>query len=98
MSTNTRSILRYPGSKARFADFIASCVRLNGIRNSLFVEPFCGGASVSIALLEDGVVDRVALNDADPLIAALWDTVFNTTHAEQLATVDPSVKTIMHRV
>lgn len=85
MSTNTRSILRYPGSKARFADFIASCVRLNGIRNGLFVEPFCGGASVSIALLENGAVDRVALNDADPLIAALWDTIFSPTHAEWLA-------------
>ena len=87
VSTNTRSILRYPGSKARFANFIAACVRLNGIRNSLFVEPFCGGCSVSIALLEDGVVERIALNDADPLIAALWDTVFSPTHAEWLADV-----------
>lgn len=85
MSTNTRSILRYPGSKARFANFIASCIELNGLRDSLFVEPFCGGASVSIALLERGIVDRVALNDADPLIAALWDTVFNPIKAKLLA-------------
>lgn len=44
---------------------------------SVFAEPFCGGASVSLCLLETGIVERVALNDSDPLIAALWGTVFS---------------------
>lgn len=85
MSTNTRSILRYPGSKARFVEFIANVMRLNGLRFEVFAEPFCGGASVSIALLEKGVVKNIALNDADPLIAHLWDTVFCPVHSEWLA-------------
>lgn len=85
MATNTRSILRYPGSKARFCDFIAKTIALNAARPRLFVEPFCGGASVSIALLEDGVVDEIAINDADSLIANLWATVFSKAGAQWLA-------------
>lgn len=85
MGTSTRSILRYPGSKARFLQFIARTIALNSARPRLFVEPFCGGASVSIALLEDGVVDKIAINDVDPLIAQLWATVFSKQGAEWLA-------------
>lgn len=84
MSTNTRSVLRYPGSKARFVEFIANALRLNGLRADVFAEPFCGGASVSIALLEKGIVDSIALNDADPLIGHLWDTIFCPTKSEWL--------------
>lgn len=85
MGTSTRSILRYPGSKARFSDFIAKTISLNAGRPRLFVEPFCGGASVSIALLEDGVVDEIAINDVDPLIAHFWTTVFSKVGAAWLA-------------
>lgn len=85
LATNTRSILRYPGSKARFCEFIAKTIALNTGKPRLFVEPFCGGASVSIALLEDGVVEEVAINDVDPLIASLWMAVFSKADAAWLA-------------
>lgn len=85
MGTNTRSLLRYPGSKARFVDFISRAITLNGLKGCVFVEPFCGGSSASIALLEEGIVNAIAINDADPLIAHLWDTVFSENHSEWLA-------------
>lgn len=85
LSTPTRSLLRYPGSKARFVDFISNTIRLNGLSDSVFVEPFCGGASASIALLESGNVDYIALNDADPLIAHLWYIVFSEIDSHWLA-------------
>lgn len=85
MWSRTRSPLRYPGSKARFANFVERALRLNGLRGCLFVEPFCGGASVSIALMEAGIVSEIALNDADPAIAAYWDTVFSPEQAKWLA-------------
>jgi DNA adenine methylase len=85
MWSRSRSPLRYPGSKARFAPFIAQALRLNGLRGSAFVEPFCGGASVSIALMEQEVVSEIALNDADPAIAAFWKVVFSPTRAKWLA-------------
>lgn len=74
----TRSILRYPGSKARLVQFIEESMALNNVESNVFAEPFCGGASVSISLLERQIVENIALNDADPLIANLWQTVFSS--------------------
>ena len=85
MSTNTKSILRYPGSKARFCDFITKTIALNTGKPRMFVEPFCGGASVSIALLESGIVESAAISDADSLISNLWSTVFSKAGASWLS-------------
>ncbi|TLU86198.1 MAG: DNA adenine methylase [Chlorobium sp.] len=85
MQNKTKSILRYPGSKARFAPLIVNAMKLNQINGGAFAEPFCGGASVSISLLEEGLVDSIFLNDADPLIASLWSCVFNRCDAQWLA-------------
>ncbi|WP_176256712.1 DNA adenine methylase [Derxia lacustris] len=90
----TRSILRYPGGKTRFAPFIQEALSLNKARVRVFAEPFCGGAGVAISLLEAGQVDSVALNDSDPLIAALWRVVFSEDAqwlAEQVRVVPLSV-------
>jgi DNA adenine methylase len=48
----------------------------------LLVEPFCGGASVSLGLLAHDAVERVLLADLDPLIAAFWYEA--TAHGEAL--------------
>ena len=69
--------LRYPGAKTGLADSIGRLV--TAARQSrqipaidLFVEPFAGGASTSLRLAGAGIVDRVLLADADPLVAAFW--------------------------
>lgn len=71
------SPLRYPGGKRRLVPYIAACLVENGLRPALFVEPFAGGASVSLELLHLGFVERIALADADPLVVAFWETVFD---------------------
>jgi DNA adenine methylase len=75
----SKSPLRYPGGKTRFTPFILSAIRHSGINPTLFAEPFCGGAGVSLALLELGHVEQIALNDLDPLIASFWKVVFGKT-------------------
>ena len=70
------SPLRYPGAKRRLSGYIAECLRLNGLRPRLFVEPFAGGASVSLQLLNDDLVERVALGERDQLVASFWKVVF----------------------
>lgn len=70
------SPLRYPGGKRRLAGYVAAAIRLNGLRPKLFVEPFAGGASVALQLLNDGLVERIALGEKDPLLASFWKTVF----------------------
>lgn len=75
----SKSPLRYPGGKTRFTPFIWSAIQHSGAMPAEFVEPFCGGAGVSLALLELGYVQRIALNDIDPLIANFWQVVFGKT-------------------
>lgn len=74
---STFSPLRYPGAKRRLTSYIVEVLRLNGLQPKLFVEPFAGGASVSLQLLEKNLVDAVALGEKDPLVASFWSVVFN---------------------
>ena len=60
------SPLRYPGGKRRLVGYIAQALQMNGLRPKLYVEPFAGGASVAIQLLNDGHVERIALGERDP--------------------------------
>ena len=73
------SPLRYPGSKRRLANYISQAIRINCLRPALFVEPFAGGASVALQLLNDGIVDKIGLADLDPLVAAFWEVAFFDT-------------------
>lgn len=71
------SPLRYPGGKRRFARTIASILDDHLSRPlRLFIEPFAGSASVSIALLEAGYTESIAVSDADPLVGNFWRVLF----------------------
>ncbi|MEV5060420.1 DNA adenine methylase [Streptomyces sp. NPDC053794] len=72
-----QSPLRYPGAKSGLGHHIKTLVDGAGTllgRPDLFVEPFAGGASVALRLVGAGSVARVLLADADPLVAAFWQT------------------------
>ena len=69
------SPLRYPGGKTRFTKFIWEAILCSGKKADVFVEPFCGGAGAAVSLLKTGRVERIALNDVDPLIASFWKVV-----------------------
>ncbi len=79
-----QSPLRYPGGKRRLSSYIAEILRTQELRPRLFVEPFAGGASVAIAMLENDLVDEIALADLDELVASFWKVVFSS-EAETLA-------------
>ncbi len=76
-NNNITSPLRYPGSKKRLANYIEQTMKLNGLATPLFVEPFTGGASVSLYLLQNDLVDSVGLIEKDPLVASFWQIVFS---------------------
>lgn len=88
------SPLRYPGGKRRLAGYVAEALRLNGFTPKLYVEPFAGGASVALQLLNDGVVERIALGEMDPLVAGFWKTVFNDSEwlIRRLRAIEPSLE------
>lgn len=76
---NFLSPLRYPGGKRRLVSYVAQMLDKCKIKKiDQLVEPFAGGAAISLALLEAGIVEKVVLSDLDPLIAAFWTVVFSS--------------------
>lgn len=79
-----QSPLRYPGAKSSLAPVIArvitSAKQSREVQEiKLLVEPFAGGASASLRMIGEGVVDRILLADADPLVTAFWQTAADDT-------------------
>jgi DNA-methyltransferase len=74
------SPLRYPGGKARLAPFLSDLLKdQEKPLPHVFVEPFAGGAGAGLSLLQQGVVEHLVLNDANPGIAAFWSSVLYHT-------------------
>jgi DNA adenine methylase len=70
-----QSPLRYPGAKSGLAAVIADLIKESSKsigRPELFVEPFAGGAAAALRLAGAGIVDRILLGDADPLVTRFW--------------------------
>ncbi len=88
------SSLRYPGSKRRLVGYIRQALQINEFEPYLYVEPFVGGASVALQLLQDGLVPRVILTDLDPWIASFWETVFFDTNwlVKQVETMEVTLE------
>jgi DNA adenine methylase len=51
------SPLRYPGGKRKIAKFVADAIISNEIENGIYIEPFAGGASIAIDLLNNKIVN-----------------------------------------
>jgi len=73
------SPLRYPGGKARVANYIKRIFEENSLRGGIYVEPYAGGASVALTLLFDGYASKIIINDKDRSIFAFWNSVLNET-------------------
>jgi DNA adenine methylase len=71
--------LRYPGGKGRLGAWLATLLKHNGLERGLYVEPYAGGAGAAMYLLSNNYVDRIAINDLDPVVHAFWWAVLNDT-------------------
>lgn len=71
-----KSPLRYPGGKSFLVPYVVRFLALNKLKPHIFVEPFAGGASISLALLGLNLVENIALYDSDPLIVGFWKVIF----------------------
>lgn len=71
------SPLRYPGGKQKITPVIENILQYTG--HTAFIEPFAGGAGVSLELLFKGAVNQVILNDFDKGIYSFWNTVLTET-------------------
>ncbi len=89
------SPLRYPGGKGKISRFIESIVRLNGLSDGRYVEPYAGGAAIAWELLLTGVVRRVSINDISRPIYSFWNAVLYDTDrlCSTIEETDVSVET-----
>ncbi len=71
------SPLRYPGGKAKLAEFLAGVLCANGLHDGAYVEPYAGGAGAALSLLFGEYVERIVLNDADPCVFAFWKSILD---------------------
>jgi DNA adenine methylase len=91
------SPLRYAGGKRKLAVLIGQIFARARTKPQLLIEPFAGGASVAISLLEAGFAERIALSDADELVAAFWQTVFSDQAEEFAQMVEQAEVTVVER-
>ena len=74
---NFYSPLRYPGGKAKLADYFKRIFRDNFLCDGVYVEPYAGGASVALSLLFNEYVSKIVINDINRSIFAFWYSVLN---------------------
>lgn len=75
------SPLRYPGGKAKVADFVQCLIKENSLLDGIYVEPYVGGGSVALSLLFNEYVSDIYINDKDISIYAFWHSVIHETEA-----------------
>ena len=73
----SNSPLRYPGGKSRLSNFMKLMLKMNNLENGTYVEPYAGGAGIAIALLLEGYVRKIVINDLDSSVHAFWHSVLH---------------------
>ena len=76
------SPLRYPGGKTCLYPLVARILRDNRLERRHYAEPFAGGCGLALALLFEGHVSDIHINDVDPSIWAFWHSVL--FHTDEL--------------
>jgi len=75
----TISPLRYPGGKSCLYNLLTRTLSTNGLERGHYAEPYAGGAGLALALLVNGHVSDIHINDLDPAIWSIWDSILNHT-------------------
>ena len=53
------SPLRYPGGKVKLYPLVSSLIKKSNINNTVYIEPFAGGAGLALSLLYNNDVDEI---------------------------------------
>ena len=92
--TEPYSPLRYPGGKAKLADFLIEVIKANDLLQPHYIEPYAGGAGAALRLLFEEYVEAITINDADPRIRCFWQatTLYNDAFLGLLQNVSVTVE------
>lgn len=73
-SVPQRSPFRYPGGKTWLVPLIRKWLAARK-RPSEFIEPFAGGAIVSLTVAAENLADHITMIELDDQVAAVWETI-----------------------
>jgi DNA adenine methylase len=71
--------LRYPGGKAKLAQYVKEIIRANKLYDGEYVEPYAGGAAIGLELLFQEYVTKIHINDFSQHVYSFWKAVLNDT-------------------
>ena len=77
-----RSPLRYPGGKTWLIPHIRAWLGQMKPKPQVLVEPFAGGAIVSLTAVMEGLTERCVITEIDPDVAAFWKAAL--WHSDEL--------------
>lgn len=83
-SVPQRSPFRYPGGKTWFVPTFRKWMQAIHFKPEVLVEPFAGGAIISLTALFENLVEGVVMIERDSEVAAVWEAVLEN-HAAWLA-------------
>ena len=78
------SPFRYPGGKSWFIGHVRRWLKGKTTKPKILVEPFGGGAGVSLITVQEKLVEQAVFSEIDQDVAATWETLLNG-HATWLA-------------
>jgi DNA adenine methylase len=84
-SVPQRSPFRYPGGKTWLIPQIRKWLITLPQKPVELLEPFAGGAIVSLTAIAEDLVDRVTMVELDDAVASVWQTILGDDAAEWLA-------------
>jgi len=76
-SVPQRSPFRYPGGKTWLVPHVRRWLKRRGQRPTYFIEPFAGGAIVSLTIAFEQLAEHVIMVERDEEVAAVWATILN---------------------
>jgi len=76
-SVPQRSPFRYPGGKTWLIPVIRQWFKSRPRRPAELVEPFAGGAIVSLTTAFEELADHVTMVERDDQVSAVWETILN---------------------
>ena len=71
------SPFRYPGGKNWFLNTVRAWLKSQCPKPAILVEPFAGGACVSLAAAKESLANEVPFAESDIDVAATWETLLN---------------------
>ena len=77
-----RSPLRYPGGKTWLIPHIRAWLTQAKPKHNVLIEPFAGGAIVSLTAVMEGLAERCVMAEIDPDVAAFWKAAL--WHSDEL--------------